>query len=104
MLYEFRSKAGGTVVMTQPVAERLLEIIGKPPARAGVFEPEQLHAAIAALEAAVAREKPATDDEDDEQQSVPPMARAVSLRQRAWPLLELFRAALAREQRVTWGV
>lgn len=104
MLYEFRSKAGGTVVMTQPVAERLLEIIGKPPARAGVFEPEQLRAAIAALEAAVAREQPATVDDDDEQQSLPPMARAVSLRQRAWPLLELFRAALAREQRVTWGV
>ncbi len=104
MLYEFRSKAGGTVVMTQPVAERLLEIIGKPPARAGVFEPEQLPAAIAAIEAAVAREKPVSVDEDDEQQALPPMARAVSLRQRAWPLLELFRAALAREQRVTWGV
>jgi len=104
VLYEFRSKAGGTVVMTQPVAERLLEIIGKPPARAGVFEPEQLRAAIAALEAAVAREQPATVDDDDEQQSLPPMARAVSLRQRAWPLLELFRAALAREQRITWGV
>jgi hypothetical protein len=103
VLYEFKSKAGGTVVMTQPVAEQLLDIIGKPPARAGVFEPGQLPAAIAALEAAVAREQPVSDD-DDEQQSVPPMARPVSLRQRAWPLLELFRAALAREQRVTWGV
>ena len=53
MLYEFRSKAGGTVVMTQPVAERLLEIIGKPPARAGVFEPDQLLAAITAIEASL---------------------------------------------------
>ena len=36
MLYEFKCKVAGTVVMTQPVAERLLAIIGKPPAPAGV--------------------------------------------------------------------
>ena len=32
------------------------------------------------------------------------MARKVSLRQRAWPLLDLFKAAIAAKQRVTWGV
>ena len=104
MLYEFMSRAGGTVVMTQAVAEQVLGIIGKPPAPAGVFEPAQLSAAISALEAAVAQERRPSAADDEAHDAMPPMTRPVSLRQRAWPLLELFRAALAREQRVTWGV
>ena len=56
MLYEFKCKVAGTVVMTQPVAERLLKIIGKPPAPAGVFEPEHLASAIGALQSAVDRD------------------------------------------------
>ncbi len=106
MLYEFKSKAGGTVVMTQPVAESLLAIIGKPPGRAGVFEAEHLPAAIAALNGAIeqekARGKPGSrDDEDDP--SVDPEKR-IGLSQRAWPLIDLFKQAAAASQRVTWGV
>ena len=105
MLYEFKSKAGGNVVMTQPVAERLLGIIGKSPAAAGVFEPEHLPAAIGALQAAIDRERaqPAAQGTDDEESREDP-ARRIGLAQRAWPLLELFRAAVAARQRVTWGV
>ena len=104
MLYEFKSKAGGTVVMTQPVAEQLLEIIGKAPAPAGVFEPAQMREAVRKLQAAVAAEPAPSPEDDDTQEAVAPMARKVSLRQRAWPLLDLFKAAIAAEQRVTWGV
>ena len=113
MLYEFKSKAAGTVVMTQPVAERLLGIIGKPPAPAGVFEPEHMAAAIAALQAAIEREAVTRDDksvgtaggkdetQDDAQGD---SSKHVSLKQRAWPLIDLMKAALAADQRITWGV
>jgi len=108
MLYEFKSKAAGTVVMTQPIAEQLLAIIGKPPAPAGVFEPQALGPAIAALSAAVEKEKQAgtagkTDKEKDDEGSEDPSKR-IGLAQRAWPLIELFKAAQAARERVTWGV
>lgn len=109
MLYEFKSKAAGTVVMTQPVAEKLLAIIGKPPGPAGVFEPAHLAAAIAALQSAVERdaagasgEPGANSDEDDA--PTDPFTRHVGLKQRAWPLIDLMKAALAADKRVTWGV
>ena len=117
MIYEFKSKAAGTVVMTQPVAERLLGIIGKPPAPAGVFETEHMAGAITAQQAAIEREavtrndkgvgtaggKHETQDEtpDDAQDD---SSKHVSLKQRAWPLIDLMKAALAAGQRVTWGV
>ncbi len=104
MLYEFKSKAGGTVVMTQPTAEQLLGIIGKAPAPAGVFEPTHLPEAVRKLQAAVDAEAPPTPEDDDAHEAVAPMARPVSLRQRAWPLMDLFKAAIAARQRVTWGV
>ena len=108
MLYEFKSKAAGTVVMTQPVAEKLLAIIGKPPGRAGVFEPAHLAAAIAALQSAVEREAAGAsgepDADSDEDAATDPFTRHVGLKQRAWPLIDLMKAALAADKRVTWGV
>ena len=46
MLYEFKSRATGNLVMTQKVAERLLAIIGKAPGPTGIILPEQMPAAI----------------------------------------------------------
>lgn len=109
MLYEFKCKVAGTVVMTQPVAERLLKIIGKPPAPAGVFEPEHLASAIGALQSAVDRDQAGAvtagqANGDDEEESARDGSDRVSLKQRAWPLLDLMKTALAAGQRITWGV
>ncbi|HPU51992.1 MAG TPA: DUF1840 domain-containing protein [Burkholderiaceae bacterium] len=107
MLYEFKCKVAGTVTMTQPVAERLLKIIGKPPAAAGVFEPQHLPAAISALETAVFRAGAVDDEpagEDDEEHSAQGGSAGVSLRQRAWPLIDLMKTAQAAGERITWGV
>lgn len=106
MLYEFKSRAAGTVVMTAPVAERLLAIVGKAPGPRGIFTVEQMAPALAALQAAVDQEtadlagetQAGTDPEDPRQ---PP---PVSLRQRAWPLMDLLRTAQAKGKDVTWGV
>lgn len=116
MLYEFKSKATGTVVMTAAVAERLLAIVGKPAGPKGIFTVEQMGAALAALQAAVDAEsadakaeaaaqaaKPAasaTGHEDEQPGKAPP----VTLRQRAWPLMDMLRTAQAKGKDITWGV
>ncbi len=106
MIYEFKCRATGNVVMAQPVAERLLAIIGKSPGPTGIILPEQMPAAIAALEAAVAAERAqqaaASDEEDDENESR--RAPAVTLAQRAWPMIDMLRSAADAKREVTWGV
>ncbi|MCL4745475.1 MAG: DUF1840 family protein [Burkholderiaceae bacterium] len=102
MLYEFKCRATGSVVMTQPVAERLLAIIGKSPGPKGIVTVAQMGAAIAALEKAVAAEQtpsaPADDDDDTRDRPA-----GVTLAQRAWPLLDMLKAAAAAERDITWG-
>ncbi len=109
MIYEFKSRATGTVVMMQPVAERLLEIIGKAPAPTGIVTVAQLPEAIRRLEAAVAAERaqPAPAEEPREADAEPDeaaAARSISLGRRAWPLIEMMKAAAAAGRDVTWGV
>lgn len=101
MLYEFKCRATGSVVMMQPVAERLLAIIGKEPGGRGIITVAQMPAAIAALEAAVAEERAQGAPEEDEDSG--PQAE-VTLAQRAWPLLDMLKAASKAERDITWGV
>ena len=99
MIYKFKSKATGDLIMTQPVGERVLSLIGKPATPQGIIEVDQLPAAMSALEAAVAAETPAPAGADD----AGPKADRVSLRQRVWPMVEMMKRALAEKQPITWG-
>jgi len=100
MMYKFKSKATGDLIMTQPVGDRVLGLIGKAVSPQGIIEADQLPAAMRALEAAVAEEspKPAADDDGDA-----PHGDRVSLRQRVWPMVEMMKRAAAEQQPITWG-
>jgi hypothetical protein len=107
MLISFRSKAGAEVLMLSDHAKPLLRAAGKSvpdafPER-GVFTPGQLGPAIAGIEKAVALapEHP-EDHEDDTHAPKHSMARPVGMQQRAYPLLDLMRKALAKGVDVTW--
>jgi len=105
MLYEFKSKATGNVVMTGPVAERLLGIVGRAPAAKGIFTVEQMPDAIAALQAAIDAERAEGGQPDpDADERTREAARSVSLAQRGWPMIDMLRTAHAAKQPVTWGV
>jgi hypothetical protein len=109
MLYEFKSKAAGTVVMTGVVGDRMMAIIGRAPSPKGVFTPEQLGAAIEALQAAITAEKlapqqPTTESHDKDDEASDNTGDEVSLAQRALPLIELLSLARAAGKPVTWGV
>ena len=109
MIYKFKSKAAGDVIMMQPNGDQVLRILGKAPGGKGIVTVDELPAAIAALEAAIGAgvgagdPKPAGNDIDDDERSAT-AAEAVSLQRRAWPLLEMMKASLAARADVVWGV
>jgi len=109
-LIVFRSKAAGEIYMFAETAHRLLELIGKADSPRGVITAEQVPDALAKLVAAVDAEKAQQADtarERDEaakRGEVPAGERPITLSQRAFPLIEMLRAAEKRNVDVTWGV
>lgn len=107
MHYTFKSKAAGDLLMTQSVGSELLRVIGKEPAPKGIIEAAAMPAAIEAIDRAIARE---------EAQPLRPVAEAatestelsrdeaVTLRQRAWPLVEMMKRAQRENANIVWGV
>jgi Domain of unknown function (DUF1840) len=95
MLYTFKSGATGDLLMTGPLGDQMLGLIGREPAARGIVPPAALPAAIQALEQAVAAEEGSTDVPEHD---------AISLRQRAWPLVEMFKRAQQAQVAVVWGV
>jgi hypothetical protein len=95
----FRSRAASEILMQSENAARLLEIIGKPLSERGVIGSAQIDAALARLEAAVALEPAAGAADAD-----PARPSPVGLRQRAYPLIQMLRAARDRQVDVTWGI
>lgn len=105
MIYKFKSKATGDLIMLGPHGNQLLALLGREPAAQGIIEVGAMPAALAALQAAIAAEEAAPaaagDDEDDGE---PTGARAVALRQRLWPMIEMLKQAHAAGQPIVWGV
>jgi len=108
MLFKFKSPATGDLTMLEPHGRRVLEIIGKEVAPQGIILPEQMPAAIAALEAAVAREeaerKAAAQETGEQDEDAAARPDPVSLRQRSTPFVEMLRRAQAEGKQVVWGV
>ena len=107
MLYKFKSKAAGDLIMLEPNGRRVLEIIGKDAEPKGIILPEQMPAAISALEGAVEKdeaEHKAMLEEARAKGEPPPRLDAVSLRQRAVPFLDMLRRCEKAGQEIVWGV
>jgi hypothetical protein len=109
-LVVFRSKAAGEIYMFGETAHRLLDIIGKADSPRGVITAEQVPDALARLVAAVEEEKAAQTEaarereEAERRGETAPAERPITLGQRAFPLIEMLRAAAKRKVDVTWGV
>lgn len=119
MLVTFKSKAAAEVMMYEEHAKRILDLLNKDVKR-GIITAEEMPDAIAAVEAEIAatRSHPpseevtrdvlahhghphhAGDSDDDDDQPV----QFVSFATRAYPLLEMMRAAQHNRQGILWGV
>lgn len=107
MLYKFKSKATGDLIMLEPNGRRVLEIIGKGEGPQGIIQPQEMAAAVTALEVAIAREEAehkALIEEAQAKGEVAPRFDAVSLRQRALPFLDMLRRCDKAGKEIVWGV
>lgn len=100
MLYKFKSKNAGDVIMLEANGRKILEIIGKDAGPKGIILPEQMPAAIAALQAAIAHEEVADKDKDE---GVVP-GDGLGLRQRAMPFIDMLQRNEKSGDDVVWGV
>ena len=107
MLYKFKSKATGDLIMLEPNGRRMLEIVGKEPGPKGIILAQDMPAAIAALEAAVNQEEAEQAAMVKAAQAAgtsAPKFEAISLRQRAVPFIEMLKRCQKAEHEVVWGV
>ena len=95
MLYKFKSKATGDLIMLEPNGRQVLQIIGKDAGAKGIILPAEMEAAASALEAAISQE--------EAEKSVDPN-KNVTLRQRAVPFLDMLRRAGKAGEEIVWGV
>ena len=112
MLYKFKSRSTADVIMLEPNARQLLQIVGKDPdEHHGIVTVAQIPAAIAALEAAIAAEESgnkanaqpdAEDDSDDDEEEGSNAQGTVGLRQRAVQLLDMLTRSAAENNDVVW--
>ena len=107
MIYKFKSKAAGDVIMMGPAGDDVLRLIGKAPAAQGIIEVASMAAAMTALEQAVAADEAARaqaeKDAAAEGKQLGPRD-AVSLRQRAWPLVEMMKRSARENADIVLGV
>ena len=107
MLYKFKSKAAGDVIMLGPNGDQVMRLLGREPAPKGIIEVAAMAQAIAALRKAVADEEAVRGgdagqaDGGSEAEGREP---SVSLHQRVWPLIEMLERSQAARADVVWGV
>ncbi len=107
MIYKFKSKAAGDVIMMGPAGDDVLRLIGKAAAPQGIIDVASMAAAIAALEQAVVADESARAEAEAaakaEGKKVAPR-EGVSLRQRAWPLVAMMKRSMSDNAEIVWGV
>jgi hypothetical protein len=111
MIYKFKSKVCGDVIMLGPQGDQLLRLLGREPAPRGIIEPPDMADAVARLKAAVqaaeqvgANEPAGLAASADSSAAKTSEDDAVSLRRRLWPMIEMLTQSGASAQPVVWGV
>ena len=107
MLYKFKSKATGDLILLEPQGRQFLQLIGKAVEPKGIIEPENMQAAISALQEAVKAQEAAQAQAIAQAKAeghAPPSFDAISLRQRSKPIIDMLERCLKAGQPIVWGV
>jgi cyclopropane-fatty-acyl-phospholipid synthase len=107
MLYKFKSKATGDLIMLEPHGRFILGLIGKDPAPKGILQVTELSGAIDALQAAIAQQEARHAQAQLEAQARGEDASQedmISLRQRAVPFIAMMKRCLDEQHDIVWGV
>lgn len=109
-MYKFKSRVTGDLIMLEPNGRQMLRILGKedsPSAGKGILLPEEMPAAIAALEAAIVQDeaqRAALLEEAMKNGEPPPRLDGISLKLRALPFIEMIRRCHQADKEIVWGV
>lgn len=110
MLYKFKSKVTGDLIMLEPNGRKVLTVIGKAPdsLTKGILLPQEIPGALAALETAIAEEEAAQRQRAEaalaQGDDPPHNDSSVALRQRALPFMDMLRRCHQADQEIVWGV
>ena len=106
MLFKFKSRATGDLVMLEPAGRRLLEVLGREPSPQGIFEVDDLPALQQRLEEAVEQDDAHWAQAQAQAQAQGQQIRKpeVTLRQRVWPMRDMMRRSHAQGESIVWGV
>ena len=107
MLYKFKSKASGDLILLEPQGQQFLSLIGKTPGPQGIIEPEQMRQAIADLQEAVRlveAEQARAVTEAQAAGQTPPQFGGISLRQRCKPIIDMLERCQKAGHPIVWGV
>ena len=85
--------------MLEADGDRIMEIIGKSPSAKGIMEVDEMAQALLALEQATQSMLHSQTPDNNEEQRI-----AVSLRQRAVPLMDMIRCCIKENHPIVWGV
>jgi cyclopropane-fatty-acyl-phospholipid synthase len=110
MLFKFKSRAASDLIMLEPDARALLQMMmGDDPVK-GIVLAQDIPATIARLEAALANEatykhmskaaNASLENDDVYEES----ADRVQLSQRATPMIQMLKKCLAEKSDLVWGV
>lgn len=113
MLITFKSKAYPDVMMYLDHAKRILDLLGKEPG-IGVITAEEATRAVQLLEHEIeeSRKHPSSDEVEQDVKAHPgddddaehEQVESVSFSTRAYPMLEMLRAARDQRSDILWGV
>lgn len=96
MLITFSSASYENIVMFEGVAKTLLRLMGHSATVPGALVADELPAALSQLEAGL-NKTTQSSTEDEEQEDVD-----VSLKQRAFPLINMLKSAIKNQSNVMW--
>lgn len=102
MLVRFRSKESAEFVMLGDIAVKLIQLMGHSGTIPGAIAADDVPAALERLREALAIQgaapAPGPEDEEEAGEREPP----VTLANRAYPLIEMLKAAAANDSYVMW--
>jgi len=107
MLYKFKSKATGDLILLEPQGRQFLSLIGKAVEPKGIIEADQMPEAIRVLQQAVKTEELQQAEAVAQAKTLgqkPPKFEAISLRQRTKPIIDMLQRCHKADQPMVWGV
>jgi len=107
MIYKFKSKAAGDLIMLEANGRQLLKILEKnfPEQQAqGILTVAQMPRAVQAIEEAIAAEDRMRAEVTQARAPAGNSGGAISLRQRLVPFLAMVRRCMQAKEPIVWGV